>query len=279
MPERSQAYIDLYKRGPFPGMIDPWAEVGRYFHQIHAGMIGALLVQLQDDLLRKGYQAGRESSLQVLDNTQPNLFIHRPRQPQDRQFWDYTAAAQAILLEPGEALLGIEPEPELDALFINEMAGSLVTIVEIVSPTNKTRLEDIERYQMRRGQLLAQGVNVVEIDLTRSVKRLVNDVMLADAPYHITVHLPGQIGRWFGSAYGEPIKPMGLPLRGDVLPMHAQFAYEAAYQQAAIAGQLHHDARYTASDLPFPSLLTETERRDALGRVSAWLEQLRGLQP
>jgi len=101
---RSRAYIDLYKRGPFAGMIDPWAEVGRYFHQIHAGMIGALLIQLQDDLIGRGYQAGRETSLQVMEHTQPDLFIHRPGNRQQPRNWDYPAAAQAVLMEPGEAL-------------------------------------------------------------------------------------------------------------------------------------------------------------------------------
>jgi hypothetical protein len=277
MPKRSQAYIDLYKRGPFPGMIDPWAEVGRYFHQIHAGMIGALLIQLQDDLIARGYQAGRETSLQVMEHTQPDLFIHRPGNLQPQRKWDYPAAAQAVLMEPGEALSGLQPEPELDALFIKQIGGTLVTVVEVISPSNKVRIEDIERYQARRNQLLAQGVNVVEIDCTRSIKRLVNDVAVQGALYQVVIHLPGQTGRWFGSGYGEAIKPLALPLRGEALPMEPQAAYDAAYQQAAIAGQIHDEARYTTADLPFVSLLTEAQQRAALAAVAEWLDQLKGL--
>ncbi|HUN05139.1 MAG TPA: DUF4058 family protein [Aggregatilineales bacterium] len=274
---RSRAYIDLYKRGPFAGMIDPWAEVGRYFHQIHAGMIGALLIQLQDDLIGRGYQAGRETSLQVMEHTQPDLFIHRPGNRQQPRNWDYPAAAQAVLMEPGEALSGLQPEPELDALFIKQMGGTLVTVVEVISPSNKVRVDDMERYQARRQQLIAQGVNVVEVDCTRSIKRLVNDLAVQGALYHVVIHLPGQTGRWFGSGYGEAIKSVALPLRGEALPMNPQAAYDAAYQQAAIAGQIHDEARYTIADLPFVSLLTESQQRDALARVAAWIEELKGL--
>ncbi len=274
MVQRSQQYIQIYKRGPFPGTLDPWAEAGRYFHQIHAGMIGALLHQLQDSLLARGYHAGRETSLQVLESTQPDLFIQRSQGRAHTHPWDYSAAAQELLLEPGEALSGLEVQPELDALFIKQSGGTLVTLVEIISPSNKVRLDEIERYQIRRGGLMTQGVNIVEIDLTRSVKRLVSDVALQGAQYHITVHLPGQPGRWFHHGYGEAIREIALPLRGEVIPMNSQVAYEAAYQQAAIAGQIQDEARYTPSDLPFSSLLTEVQRADALQRVAAWMHDL-----
>ena len=139
MTQRSQEYIQVYKRGPFPGTIDPWAEAGRYFHQIHAGMIGALLAQLQDDLIARGYQAGRETSLQVMESTQPDVFIHRPRETHSPHAWDYTAAAEAVLLEPGEALTGLQMPPELDAIFVKQIGGTLVT------PTPENFLDGITR--------------------------------------------------------------------------------------------------------------------------------------
>ena len=61
----SDAYVDLLARGPFPGRIDLWAETGRYFHQIHAGIISALLEQLHLPLLRMGYVASREPDVAI----------------------------------------------------------------------------------------------------------------------------------------------------------------------------------------------------------------------
>jgi hypothetical protein len=71
----SDMYVELLMRGPFPGTIDPWAEAGRYFHQIHAGMIGALLEQLRLPLLRMGYVASREVSLQIAEGREPDMAV------------------------------------------------------------------------------------------------------------------------------------------------------------------------------------------------------------
>jgi hypothetical protein len=43
----SSAFIAALERGPFPDQIDPWAEVGRYYKQIHAGMIEHLVELLK----------------------------------------------------------------------------------------------------------------------------------------------------------------------------------------------------------------------------------------
>ena len=177
-----------------------------------------------------------------------------------------------------EALTGLQMPPELDAIFVKQIGGTLVTVIEIISPSNKVKLDDIERYQARRELLIAQDVNVVEIDLTRSVKRLVADVALQGTQYHVIVHLPGQTGRWLGNSYGEPIKSVALPLRDEVLPMNTQAAYDASYQQAAVAGQIFEEGRYGDSDLQFASLLTPDQRADALRRVSTWIQELRQLQ-
>jgi hypothetical protein len=44
----SPEYIRLRQQGAFAGRIDPFAEAGRYFQQIHSGMINHLQDQLQE---------------------------------------------------------------------------------------------------------------------------------------------------------------------------------------------------------------------------------------
>jgi hypothetical protein len=39
----ADAYVEHWSAGPFPGRIDPWAEAGHYFKQIHGGVISELL--------------------------------------------------------------------------------------------------------------------------------------------------------------------------------------------------------------------------------------------
>lgn len=273
----SEAYVEHRKRGPFPGRIDPWAEVGRYFHQIHLGIIGSLLSQIQDPLLRLGYEAGRETSLLILERSEPDIFIHRAESTIPALNWDYSAAAKTVEASPGVTVE--RPESDQQAIYIRDIEDrQLVTVIEVISPSNKSSSLDIADYDERRERALRHGVNVVEIDPSRSVKRLLRDVIVQTYAYHTAVHLPGQLTRVIGSDFGEPLKRVALPLRGEVIPMELQDAYDFAYQQVSIAGQIYSDGGYTEDNLPFPSLLTEPQRREAMQAVLAWIEQLEHLR-
>lgn len=92
--KRSAACVEHSLRGPFPGATDPWAEAGRYFHQIHHNWITVLLSTLQRPLLERGYMAGREASLQILQRREPDVLIRREdAAPQPPFIWDYRQAA------------------------------------------------------------------------------------------------------------------------------------------------------------------------------------------
>ena len=99
----SREYADLLSNGPFPGRIDPWSETARYFHQIHSGMINHILEQLRIPLLRRGYVAGKEASLQIIDGQQPDIYVQRaiPDIQDTSAAWDYVTAATEVVAEPG----------------------------------------------------------------------------------------------------------------------------------------------------------------------------------
>jgi hypothetical protein len=277
MVERYSAeFVEHLTNGPFPGTIDVWAEAGRYFQQIHSGMIDHILEQIQRPLLAMGYLAGKETSLQIMEGRQPDVFVRRSGDQGGRtptlERWDYVAAAVAVMSEPG---LEAE-EPELLSLHITEFATSqLVTVVEIVSPRNKSQDYVIEDYRQRRARLVQeQGINVVEIDPTRSVKRLLDHPFTASAHYHVAVYLPLEWPRVIPLTIGEPIKRFALPLRGQVVPVEPQAAYDHAYRTATIAGHIQNEGRYTEDALPFPTLLSDDQRRQALVTVQKWQERL-----
>jgi len=272
-------YVALLKKGPFPGRIDPWAEAGRYFQQIHSGMIENFLGQIQEPLMEMGYWAGKEVSLQIMEGRQPDVFVQRSTLKAEKlREWDYATAAAEVLAEPGVVA---ENSLELQAIHIKDFeSGELVTVVEIISPRNKTESDEIARYQDRRGRLLNnQGVNVIEIDPTRSVKRLLNHYSTAEHAYHTVVYLPGAWPRVLYNDVGEVLKRLALPLRAEVVPMELQQAYDHAYQIAAIANQILSEGRYTEQDLPFPSLLTDEQRQTALRAITHWRDELTALRP
>jgi len=277
-PHYSPEYIEHRKHGPFPGRIDPWSEDDYYFQQIHAGIVGNLLDQIQNPLEHLGYVAGREASLQIAERIEPDIFVRRAMgAPKPELAWDYELAAAEILAEVGVAL---STEVLTQAIHIREIgSGRLVTVIEIVSPGNKTRSQLIANYRTRREKLLLdRQVNVVEIDVTRSNKRLIVDQMAAMYPYHIVIYLPDAAPRFIGIEFLQPLVRIALPLRGEVIPAELQTAYTYAYQAARIAVQAHENHFYREDKLPFPSLLTDAERKSALQTVETWKAELEGLR-
>lgn len=270
MPRYSADYLETLAQGPFPGMIDPWSEIGWYFQQIHNVMIVHLLGQIRPQVLPLGYLVGIEASLQIAEGREPDVFIHRPgtpTEPDDR--WNYAAAAAALRVE-----IGVQTdEPELQAIYIKDLnTGTLVTVVEVISPSNKSQA--VAGYRVYRQQLLHQGVNVVEIDATRSVKRLLENRLTAEAAYHVAVYLPGDRPYLLGSAFGEHLKRFALPLRGEAIAVDPRAAYAFAYREASIAGQIEQDMRYSEDKLPFPSLIPVEQRQAIFEAVNTWREQL-----
>ncbi len=241
----SDAYVEHLSRGPFEGKVDPWAEAAQYFHQIHGCIIGDLLERLRVPLLKRGYVASRETSLQLLEHSQP------------------------------------ENVPELEAIFIHQMdkSGTLVTIIEVVSPENKTDDAKIQECLERNNQFVQyRDINIVEMDLTRSVKRLLSYQTASPCPYHISITMPSKAPYFVGARYGEALHSFALPLDHEFIPVDTQQVYEVAYRQASIAPQIERQGDYVLSKLPFPSLLTDGEKQWAMEQVQRWQTQLNTLK-
>lgn len=275
----SEAFVNHFRAGPFPAQVDPWAEVGNYFHQIHGGMIGKLAEQLEPRLMQMGYIVGREASLQILGGREPDLFVQSALAvPPPRVEWNYELAAAELLAEPGEV---IEDEVRLDALHIKEIgSGRLVTVIELISPSNKDSGGKISLYHTNRNHVLfGAGAHVVEIDLTRSVKRLLTTPQAQRYPYHVAIFMLGSSPRFIGMELRQPLKRIALPLRGEAFPIDLQAAYDGAYQLFTVAPQIFGNGHYEEAHLPFPSLLGDVQTREALAAVQTWktrLEELRG---
>lgn len=268
----------LLRTGPFPGQIDPWAEQGWFFHQIHGGMISELLKQIQDPLMDRELIAAREASLQIGEATQPDVIISLAHERPPKRILSYPVLAEQLLLDPG---IAIElPEPELDAIYItDQVGGRIITIIEIISPSNKADAKDEGRYMQRRDTLVYdRGVHVVEVDLTRSIKRLLRSQETRNYPYHIAIHMPYERTRMIGIDWASPIPTFALPLRDDGIPVAMQPFYATAYYDAAIAAHVLEQTNYRESSIPFPSTLTNTQRDEALMRVETWKSQLEQLR-
>jgi hypothetical protein len=268
----------LYQAGPFAGQIDPFAEAARYFHPLHEEMMSTILRQIQVPLMSKGYVAGRETSLQIAEGREPDIYVRRADLPgQQGLRWDYETAAAEVLADVG---VQVETDDALSAIHIREAtSGTLVTVMELVSPGNKIRDHEMLAYRERRSRLLVeQGVNVVEVDATRSIKRLTTNPVTKDAAYHVAIYLPGASVRVVEATVGEALKRIAIPLRADVVALELQDAYTQAYAQTVTAWHIQHEGGYSESNLPFPTTLSDEQRHRIMERVTAWQSELKRLE-
>lgn len=275
----SPEYIEIFRKGPFPNRVDLWAELGRYFHPIHSGMIGHLLEQVQLPLLQLGYVAGRETSLQVTERREPDIYVEQTQAASQIQakYHLYPSAASDVLADAGIELQIDDSESDLDAILIKHLdSGQLVTIVEVISPSNKSNLQQIEQYQARRKHLIHQQVNVVEIDITRSIKRLVDDALVDSFPYYVMIHLANQTLRFIGMNWEKSLKRIALPEL--IVPMQLQDAYNHAYQVAGTAIHIDKETAYELENLPFPTLLPPEILKSAIRAVDTWHTELKRLR-
>lgn len=118
----------------------------------------------------------------------------------------------------------------------------------------------------------------MEIDLTRSHIRLLQHPELIASAYHALIYLPDEKPYVVRMPYLKPLRRVAVPLRGEVVAMDLQPAYDHAYQAARIAGHILKHDDYADDALPFPTILTRTQRQSALEKVATWRAELEHLK-
>lgn len=218
---------------PFPGM-DPYTEARHLWKGLHTQLIGELSTHQLPPLLAPAYFVDAEPSLQIRDERDiyPDVQIVTERTPPP-----YQPAGLGLPVAEATVAIVVAPETEVEdeesAIFIREAETErLVTVLEILSYSNKTSgAEKRARYLLKRQQLLNSGVHLVEIDLLRWGRRVVE--ALPDQPYHILVSRADEQPRSRVWSFGlnEAIPPTPVPLiePDEYVPLPLQEAYATIY--------------------------------------------------
>jgi hypothetical protein len=125
----------------------------------------------------------------------------------------------------GVAVLIPDDDPVRELfLTIRDMTANdeIVTVVEILSPTNKQPGPAREQYLQKRGAILASRASLVEIDLLRGGERMPVREAPSGYDYSILASRPWERPRAFlvPFALRQPLPDFPVPLRsGDVEPI------------------------------------------------------------
>lgn len=260
---------------PFPGM-DPWLESPSVFPDLHNALIAFVRADLNRQLPPPFFAAiaTRVYMEETERRTEPDVDVLMP--PGETTGGGTAVAPIAItdLLEiPSKPL----PDEDVTETFVEiRTAGDaerLVTSVEILSPSNKTRgATGRGLYLAEQHELQSVGVNLVEIDLLRrgahatavSLPELRRRAGQTD--YHVCITLAERGDASFAAPVALPqrLPVIPIPLTPDVsaVPVDLQTALDRCYDEALYVRRV----RYTR---PCDPPLTDDQRAWAEGILRA----------
>lgn len=178
-------------KSPFPGM-DPYLEHPNLWEQVHYNLINDIQLYLTP-LLRPNYRAAIEQMTYVsVMPTQEKigkpdvLIVRTPKyKPQS------TSTASTAAMKP---LVGHLPMAEVTIyryLAIKDRNQEVVTVIELLSPTNKNNALGRQKYLDKRYKVLGSLTNLVEIDLLRSGHPMPMEIDQS-SDYRIVISRPQQ---------------------------------------------------------------------------------------
>lgn len=178
---------------PFPGM-DPYLEEPGLWPDVHHRLISAAS-ELLGAQLRPKYYVRVEERVYISDKTDPGRSVIAP----DLRIAERPELAGTTFEPGGVAPLEAAEPVEITCRFEEEMHEArleivdreqrlVVTVIEVVSPTNKVAgSRGQESYQQKRQEVLSSPTHWVEIDLLRAGQPSVTRALLPPCEY--TVHV------------------------------------------------------------------------------------------
>lgn len=160
---------------PFPGM-DPYLE--QHWLDIHHRLVTYACDQLQvslprDLLARVEERVCVESEESPMRNIHPDVRVVEHAAPLSIPDAGGVAVAEEV---EAPALIELDDEPITEGFIkiTDAKSGKVVTVIEVLSLTNKLPGEGQQLYRQKQNELTARGTSLVEIDLLRSGGHVLN---------------------------------------------------------------------------------------------------------
>lgn len=232
MPAKTELQIP-----PFPGM-DPYLEAPDIWPDFHDRLATTLSSVLNRQLpdpyyarLQKRPELGIILESGSLHRIVPDVTVMR--YPQEKLLPGNMATA--VLEQPRtQATVGVEVRVHTDPFqhrFVEirdaERGHKLITLIEIVSPSNKQPGPDRRAYEAKQEEILSSDANLIELDFLRHGRRLLPYPELAAAVDSLNAHYLVLLnraslrqGNWMDYTLypvnlREPLPCIPVPLAGD----------------------------------------------------------------
>ena len=156
---------------PFPGM-DPYLERAGMWEEVHTRLIVAIADALGPQV-RPKYRVGVEQRTYLAVMTpdeyelvgKPDVLVVIPR----HQTQSVHASGTAVGVAPHIAELPMPEEITERYLVVRDVVtGEVITVMELLSPTNKLTREGRLQYERKRLEVLGSATHLIEIDLLRA---------------------------------------------------------------------------------------------------------------
>ncbi len=212
-------------RPPFPGM-DPWLESPTIWPDVHNSLIAAIRDVLAP-IVQPRYFVGVESRTTILSSLdidrvyKPDFSIHATESGA-RSSGSVVVAIEKTEMQTLTVAVPTSEATEETFLAIRELPGrKLVTVIEILSPTNKKTEDARGQFLKKREDLIYARVNLVEIDLLRGGDSMPFKPTAPETDYRILVCRSRRSNDavLYAFPYTGPIPPIPIPLLpGDFEP-------------------------------------------------------------
>jgi hypothetical protein len=243
-------------KSPFPGM-DPYLEDPAFWRDFHGRLVYAISEQLLDRL-PGSYDAAVDEQVRLVErpatpaeglddsttvkHVLPDVaVVHRPSADAGTR----PGRAGAAVLEPVVLPVPVAEEVRERRVEIRHKPDdTLVTVIEVLSPTNKNA-DGFDEYQAKRRAVIGHRVSLVELDLLVGGRRPERAGPMPAGDYFAVVSRADRPGQRFVYAWpvGNPLPGVPIPLRTPdedvVLDLAAAFA--DAYDRGRYRRRLHYD--------------------------------------
>lgn len=220
--------------------VPPGLAISKVFHPFHAAFVARIFEYLSQKL-PDTYDAWIESAVAFEtiggdDRRFPDVHVASIAREPAAEYVTPAAAGQYSFVLPAPERM----KRNLRFLHLKTTDGELITTIEVLSPINKTG-EGFKKYREKQEALIANGVNLVEIDLLQRGTRRFEDARVAAAPYVLTVTRAAtrQTEVWTVER-DQPLPNLPVPLLpedGDVI-LETQEVFGMTFRMGRFGGKI-----------------------------------------